>query len=83
MGASTNASGLGGKLDQIRTLFGPVKRSRKCSTRIVRRTVLNHLIRLMSKPVVTAEEAEEIQLIKRRRNEYVWMAAMEKRKAAA
>jgi hypothetical protein len=27
---------------------------------IVRRTVLNHLARLMSKPVVTVEEAEEI-----------------------
>jgi hypothetical protein len=38
---------------------------------IVRRTVLNHLIKLMSKPGVTVTEAEEIQAIERPWNEYL------------
>jgi hypothetical protein len=34
----------------------------------------------MSKPVVTVEEAEEIQAIKRQWNQYLWKLAMQKRK---
>jgi hypothetical protein len=41
------------------------------------------LITLMSKPVVTVAEAEEIQALKRRWNEHLWNSVMKKRKVDA
>jgi hypothetical protein len=65
-------SGLYDKLDQIRLLCDPDRTIEDIlDDLIVRRTVLNHLIKLMSKPVVTVAEAEEIQPIKRPWNEYL------------
>jgi hypothetical protein len=76
--------GLNIRLSRACELYGPDRTIKDIlDDLIVRRTVLNHLIKLMSELVVTVEEAEEIRAIKRRWNEYLWNSAMEKRKAAA
>jgi hypothetical protein len=79
----TVVSGLYDKLDHIRLVYGPDRTIEDIlDDLVVRRTVVNHLIKLMSKPVVTVAEADEIQAIKRQWNQYLWKQAMEKRKAA-
>jgi hypothetical protein len=63
----TVVSGPYDKLDQTRLLYGPNRTIADIlDDLIVRRTVLNHSIKLMCKPVVTVAEAKEIQAIKRR-----------------
>jgi hypothetical protein len=80
----TVVSGLYDKLDHIRLVYGPNRTIEDIlDNLVVRQTVLNHLIKLMSKPVVTVAEAEEIQAIKRRWNEVLWRQAKEKRKERA
>ena len=74
-------NGLYDKLDRVRKVHGIDQAIEGTfDDLIARRVVLNHLIELMSKPLVTVDEVEKIQIIKKQWNRYLYNPAMKNAK---